>query len=253
VARAVHRPYRSIGRVLFQRADHVVCTTVAEAKMIASDFPNARPKISVIPNGIDVDIINRSASHQQVGPTVLYAGRLETYKNVQLVLEALPFLDVAMKLVVVGEGSASKELVRRAAQLGVSSRVEFVGAVPWPEVYQWFRGADVFVTMSSRESFGMSVLEAHVAGAQLVASDIPAHREVVGAIGPHISLVPLTSTPAQLAFAIRSAAASPRPAVCKVPSWDDHVESLLRLYPTDGGVQATESNPIPQNCGVRGV
>ena len=92
----------------------------------------------------------------------------------------------------------------------------------------------------------MSVLEAHVAGARLVASDIPAHREVAGALGPHITLVPLTASPVELAAAIRAAAASPRPAIHKVPSWDDHVESLLRLY-ADGSRGVSESRPVPRN------
>jgi hypothetical protein len=97
----------------------------------------------------------------------------------------------------------------------------------------------------------MSVLEAHVAGARLVASDIPAHREVAGMLGPHITLVPLTASPAELAAVIRTAAASPRPAVRKVPSWDDHVESLLRLYASDGQ-WASEPRPVPRNCGGSG-
>jgi glycosyltransferase involved in cell wall biosynthesis len=233
IAHAIHRPYRSIGRVLFRRADHVVCTTVAEAQMVASDFPNAARKTVVIPNGIDVELINSTARQQASGPLVLYAGRLERYKNVQPLVSALPYLDEEVRLAVVGEGPMSKELALLASKLGVASRVQLVGAVPWPTVYGWFRAADVFVTMSGRESFGMSLLEAHVAGAGLVASDIPAHREVVAMAGPDVSLVPLTARPAELAAAIRRALASPRPAARNVPSWDDHVDSLLRLYTDD--------------------
>ena len=87
--------YRSVGRVLFRRADHVVCTTVAEAQMVASDFPDAHRKTTVIPNGIDVDVINGAAPQQSTGPSVLYAGRLETYKNVQLVVA--PFRSLATR------------------------------------------------------------------------------------------------------------------------------------------------------------
>ena len=235
IAQAMHGPYRSIGRVLFRRANHVVCTTVAEAEMIASDFPDTRRKTVVIPNGIDIDLINGAIPHPTAGPLILCASRLETYKNIQLVVEAMRSIDNAMRLVIAGEGPAYRDLVRRAAQLGVTAQVEFVGGVPWPEVYRWFRAADVFVTMSARESFGMSLLEAHVAGARLVASDIPAHREVASVVGQHIELVPLTATPAELAAAIRIATASPRAVGYKIPSWDEHVSSLLRLYVGKGG------------------
>lgn len=230
IAQAMHGPYRSIGRVLFRRAHHVVCTTVAEAEMIASDFPDARPKTVVIPNGVDVDLINCAIPHPSTGPLILCASRIETYKNIQLVVDAMRFIGDATKLVIAGEGPACSDLVRLAAELGVTAKVEFVGAVRWPEIYRWFRTAGVFVTMSARESFGMSLLEAHVAGARLVASDIPAHREVASMVGQHIELVPLTATPAELAAAIRIAAASPRSVGYKMPSWDEHVSSLLRLY-----------------------
>jgi glycosyltransferase involved in cell wall biosynthesis len=232
IARAVHVPYRFVGRIIFRRADHVVCTTAAEAAMIARDFPGAIGKTVVIPNGIDVELINRAVSQDRAGRVILCAGRLEEYKNTHLVVAAIPFLDQCMKLVIVGDGPAAGGLARLATELGVASRVELAGAVRWPEVYGWFRTADVFVTMSARESYGMTVLEAHVAGARVVASDIPAHRELIAILGPEASLVPISAGPAELAGAIRAAAAaaSPPGTARAVPSWDDHVQSLLRIY-----------------------
>jgi glycosyltransferase involved in cell wall biosynthesis len=230
LARAVHRPYHTVGTLLFNRTDHIVCTTAAEAAMLTRDFPGAARKATVIANGIDVEAIQRAAPVDRGKPLVLCAGRLESYKNMHLVVRALPYLEEAMKLVIVGEGPASESLGHLAAQLGVASRVELVGAVPWPGVYSWMRAADVFVTMSARESFGMSALEAHVAGASVVASDIPAHREVIAAVGPDVALVPLTAPPAELAAAISAAVASSAPEAHSVPTWDDHVNSLLNLY-----------------------
>jgi glycosyltransferase involved in cell wall biosynthesis len=233
IARAIHLPYRSVGRILFRRANHVVCTTAAEAAMVARDFPNAVPKTTIIPNGIDIELINSVAPQDHAGRVILCAGRLEEYKNTHLVVAAMPLLDQLMKLVIVGDGPAAERLARLAAELGVASRVEFAGAVRWPEVYGWFRAADIFVTMSARESYGMTVLEAHVAGAQVVASDIPAHRELIGILGSAAALVPTSAGPAALAAAIRDAAALPPRTAIAVPSWDDHVQSLIEIYSSD--------------------
>jgi glycosyltransferase involved in cell wall biosynthesis len=230
IARAIHLPYRFVGRMLFQRANHVVCTTVAEADMVARHFPNAIPKMIITPNGIDVELINSAAPQDHAGRVILCAGRLEEYKNTHVVVAAMPFLDRFMQLVIVGDGPAANGLARLAAELGVASRVDLVGAVKWPEVYRWFRAADIFVTMSARESYGMTVLEAHAAGARVVASDIPAHRELIAILGSEAALVPLSAGSAELAAAIRAAAALPPRTAQVVPSWDDHVQSLLEIY-----------------------
>jgi glycosyltransferase involved in cell wall biosynthesis len=233
IARAMHRPYRLVGRTLFQRASHIVCTTGAEAAMVARDFPNAISKTTIIPNGIDVELINSATPQDHTERVILCAGRLEEYKNTHLVVAAMPFLDQSTKLVIVGDGSAAKGLRRLAAELGVASRVELVGAVKWPEVYGWFRAADIFVSMSALESYGMTLLEAHAAGARVVASDIPAHRELIATLGPEAALVPISTEPVELAAAIRAVAALPPPTARVVPSWDDHVKSLLEIYSSD--------------------
>ena len=230
LARAAHRPYRPVGRSLFRRAHSVVCTTRAEAATVGRDFPTAAAKIKIVANGIDVEAIRNAEPHRVTGPTILCAGRLETYKNVHRVLEALPLLDAAAQVVVVGGGPAATGLERLAARLGVAQRVHFAGATPWPEVYRWFRAADVFVTMSARESFGMTVVEALVAGANVVASDIAAHREVEVCAGAPVLRVPVTASAGELAAAIQAALASPRPGIGRLPSWDDHVDTLLELY-----------------------
>jgi glycosyltransferase involved in cell wall biosynthesis len=242
VAQIMHRPYRPIGRFLFQRSDDIVCTTTAEAAMLARDFPRSSRKTRVIPNGIDSAAIASAEVYPYPGPVILYAGRLDAYKNVHLVVESLRCLDEEMRLVVVGAGPAAGDLANLADDLGVSSRVQFIGPVPPPEVYRWLRTADVFVTMSARESFGMSVLEAYVAGVGLVISDIAPHREVLGLVDGDAELVPVGADARDVASAVRRAMAH-RPASGhpgaralppahrgRVPSWSDHVDELVRLY-----------------------
>ena len=47
---------------------------------------------------------------------------------------------------------------------------------------RWQRTADVVVSLSTRESFGLSLAEGIAAGAAIVASEIPAHREMAAAM-----------------------------------------------------------------------
>ncbi len=229
-AQLMHRPYRPIGRYILRRSDGIVCTTTAEAAMLARDFPGSFQKIRIIPNGIDSDAIASAAAYSCPGPVILYAGRLDAYKNVHLVVEAMRFLDEEVRLVIAGAGPAAAPLAKLADDLNVSPRVRFAGSVPPPEVYSWFRTADVFVTMSARESFGMSVLEAYAAGASLVVSDIAPHREVLSLVDADATLVPASATAGDVARAIRSAMEHGPSTGKPVPSWGEHVDELLGLY-----------------------
>jgi glycosyltransferase involved in cell wall biosynthesis len=102
------------------------------------------------------------------------------------------------------------------------------------ELAAWYRAADLFITLSREEAFGMTVLEAASAGAPVLASDIPAHREVRGyAADLRIALVSPDSTDQQLAEAVTAALALGRSTDqtgWRLPSWSDMVEAVGSVY-----------------------
>ncbi len=79
----------------------------------------------------------------------------------------------------------------------------------------------------------MTVLEALAAGARVIASDIPAHREVLRMVGPASAvLVPLDAPSTEVAATIRAMAENP-PGAREEPdirSWDDVVTETLTVY-----------------------
>jgi glycosyltransferase involved in cell wall biosynthesis len=110
------------------------------------------------------------------------------------------------RLVVVGDGPTRAELTRLGASVGIDSRLTMAGSVDDAALGAWLGNADVFVSMSEHEAFGIAVLEAAIAGIPVVASDIPAHRELAEAADGAISLVPPDISPDGLASAVRDAA-----------------------------------------------
>jgi hypothetical protein len=110
-------------------------------------------------------------------------------------------------LVIVGDGPARARLAAYADDLRVSARVEFVGAVPDAVMYRWLRSARVVVTLAGCRGSGSQVAEARAAGASVVASDIPIHREAAGRPGGgHVMFVPTGTSPLDIADAIKEAA-----------------------------------------------
>lgn len=106
-------------------------------------------------------------------------GRLSRQKNHTTLLHALRQLpDVHLALV--GDGELLSDLQQMAKDLEISSRVHFTGEVSSGDVFSCLKAADVFTLPSLWEAMPLAVLEAMAAGIPIVASDIPAMREVLG-------------------------------------------------------------------------
>lgn len=116
-------------------------------------------------------------------PTVITAGRLVAEKGVDVLLRAFAHAAArhpAARLVVVGDGPCRGGLERLAAELGLTSRVEFTGHLPHAETLQRIRSAWVACVPSVwEEPLGMIALEAQMQGVAVVASAVGGLAEVV--------------------------------------------------------------------------
>lgn len=230
----LHKPYRRAGALLFGRSDGVICVSEAEASLVRAHFPHVVSRITVVPNGVDMSALRQARPYQLDRTIMLSAGRLETYKQVDLAIGALRYLDDAFALRVTGDGAARPELEALSARLELGERVDFLGRIPVADLYRWFRTAAVYVNMSSNEAMPVTIVEMLAAGAGVVASNIPAHREIAQGIGADaMELVPLDATPEMVAQAVRAMAARHKQGVLSAPSvasWDDVVARTLDVY-----------------------
>ncbi len=231
IRRALHYPYRPLGAQIFASAQRVICVSDAEAELVRQRFPRASDRIRVIPNGVDVGAIRAAPPHRLDSPSVLCAGRLEPYKNVAAVIDAMSELD-GFSLWVVGEGPARPALERHMARLRLGGRVTFLGRVSDAELHRWYRSVTAYVSMSRQEAFGITPREALSGGAGLVLSDIPAHRELARELPTdRARLVPIDAAPGALARAIREATAGGRSeAPGPVATWDDVASRTMIAY-----------------------
>lgn len=159
--------------------------------LVERGIPSAA--INVIPNGLNHALYHDRGRVPAERPTLLVLGRVEYYKRIELVLQALDRLvplvpDV--QLLVVGDGAARTSLVRQAEQRRLSSRVTFTGFVSDEEKVAHIRRAHVVANTSEKEGWGLTVLEANACGLPAVASDVPGLRDAVrheetGLLVPH--------------------------------------------------------------------
>lgn len=124
------------------------------------------------------------ASRQNEAAYLLFVGNADPRKNVCTALKALDLLrrrGLALPLVVAGNpGRMLGFLCRLADRLGVRHLVRFEGYVPDERIRALYAGCAALVHPAWHEGFGLTPLEAMAAGAPVVASDIPAIREVTG-------------------------------------------------------------------------
>jgi glycosyltransferase involved in cell wall biosynthesis len=165
---------------------HPIAVSATTADRLARLGP-AREDIAVVPNGIDYDHV-QEITPADPGYDVLFVGRLIEDKRVDLLLRAFDAVceDHGIRLGIVGDGPERDRLRKLAADLGLRERVDFLGFVEdHDEVLAQMRAATVFCSPSTREGFGITVVEAMAAGCAVVAADHPesAVGEVVGDAG----------------------------------------------------------------------
>jgi len=180
--------YRGVDRWMYRQYERIASISPATTAGLVSWLPEVRDNISDCPNGIDVDAfaLAQTAGKQALfsvpedTPVVVCVGSLEPVKGQDTLLRAMSFIPDAV-LVLVGDGTLSVQLHALADELGIASRVRFLGRRT--DVPQLLKAADLYVQASRWEGFGIAVLEAMAAGIPVLASDVPGLAHVTGDTG----------------------------------------------------------------------
>jgi glycosyltransferase involved in cell wall biosynthesis len=176
------RALRASRTAALRRARHVFCPS-AYLRDVALTWGLDPERVSVLPNPApdlpampDRDELRRELGVS--GAVLAFAGRLGPQKAVGVALDALAGLD-DVTFVVAGDGPERAALERRAAELGLDSRVRFLGSVPRERVLRLFRAADASVLPSVWENFPHTVVEALAVGCPVIATAVGGVPEVV--------------------------------------------------------------------------
>lgn len=143
----------------------------------------ARPRITVIPNGIDLDEFPAPGLAAGADPLVLgFVGFVRDWHGLDGVIRGIAQWQgrPALSLLVVGEGPARPGLEALAAELGVAHRVRFTGLAQREAVPGYVAGFDVALQPASVPyASPLKVFEYMAAGRAIVAPDQPNIREVL--------------------------------------------------------------------------
>jgi glycosyltransferase involved in cell wall biosynthesis len=229
------RLYRfGLDTVVSSRIDAIVANSRYENQILREDFPRFR-RVIMIPEGIDVDEIERVERNPVEPKRILYVGALRKYKNVDKILQGFAYLtknrNSEYRLAIVGEGEDYPSLINMAHKLGISSIVEWKHGLSRQQLLGEYAKASVFILLSPLESFSRVVYEALLIGVPAVVLNFGALSDLVEA-----GLVEGVNSfnPSDIADGIIEATKKTYPKVSDSThaflSWKDYSSRILDVY-----------------------
>ena len=143
-----------------------------------------RTDVILIPNGIDLGAIQEACkSYPKDSSSVLFVGRLEPMKGVDVLLKAFAKAIIGLSpdihLRIVGDGSQGQTLKQLAESLEIDHRVTFAGKVDHQAVLMEFARAEIFCGLSRSEALGNVFLEAQASGCAVIATNTGGIPDIV--------------------------------------------------------------------------
>ena len=155
-------------------------TSLAISESVAERLPG--PSIQV-GNPYD-DTVFKNVPAEPRTKELIFVGRLVSDKGANLLLEAMALLKLEPALTVVGDGPERPSLEKQTADLGLQSRVEFIGSQTSEQLAKLLRQHQILVVPSRwREPFGIVALEGIVSGCVVVGSAEGGLAEAIGPCG----------------------------------------------------------------------
>ena len=171
------RALEPVTRAVLTRADVVVSVSEDLGDYLRGQM--RVPRVTVIPNGVDVDQFH-PAHAEGAALTLFSISRLVPRKNVHVLIAAVEQLALegaALSLVIAGTGP-EEERIRRLADQSTGA-VRFIGFIDEARKRTILSDTDVFVQLSTREGLSIATLEALASGVPCVVSNLPGVREPI--------------------------------------------------------------------------
>ena len=177
-----------------KRCQKIIAVSESTKNDLNEIFKIPKRKIEVVYNGLDRIFFSppREEEMRKVlnkykvkGKYILFLGTLEPRRNIPRLLEAYASLkrkeSLDYQLVLAGkEGWLASEFKQMVSDFDLRKEVIFTGYVPPKELNSLIRKAEIFVSPSIYEGFGMPVIEAMACGVPVITSNVSSLPEIAG-------------------------------------------------------------------------
>ena len=169
----------TILKYILKKADIVCSTSKAMKKIIQNKY--MRNDVHLVPFGIDTKHFKPKKT--KMNPfTVGTIKSIEIHNGIDCLIEAANILinhrNKDINFIIVGDGAIKREMEKKSEELKLENRVKFIGYISHEKVIEYYEKLSIFIAVSTRESFGVSVLEAAACGLPSITSNVGGLIEV---------------------------------------------------------------------------
>ncbi len=171
-----------------EKCHHIVVPSSSMLDLLEDVF-GLRDKVSVVPTGIDLEQFENADGvpiRKQLGwgddVVLISIGRLGPEKNWKTLLDACaPVIQAnpRFRVAIIGDGLDREKLIKYTIKQGIAGRVDFLGKIPYEQIPDYLKAADIFGFASVAETQGLVTMEAVAAGLPVVAVDAVGTRDNV--------------------------------------------------------------------------
>jgi len=134
----------------------------------------SRKNIFTVSIGVDFEKIKKINAFPEKSD-VIFAGRLLIHKNINILIKSIQLIKEKIpkiKCLIIGDGPEKKRLETLTQKLNLEKNITFLGFLESHDnVYALMKSSKVFVLPSTREGFGIVVIEANACGIPVITMD----------------------------------------------------------------------------------
>ncbi len=176
----------------YREADKVIAVSQKTKDALIAEGCS-EDKISIINQHINTDIFRPAPSKKEKFTTILFCGRIETYKGIFDFVQSANLLlkdkklNSSLRFLVVGKGSKEREIYDLEIKLGINKFFTHK-YLPYDKIPKVYQQSDIFIAPSRttrhwQEQFSTVLLEAKSSGLAIISTDTGGIGENVGSAG----------------------------------------------------------------------
>ena len=162
---------------IWKKAARVVAVSEFTRSLAVKNYP---VEVDVIPNGVDLRLLDPGEIKINTPPCIVFAGRFAAQKNLPVLVKVLSRIkDLPWNCVLLGDGAFRPEIEKMVTESGLRDRFELKGWVDPAQVIEQFRKSDILFMPSLSEGLPVVGVQAMAMGLALVLSTAGGNIDLV--------------------------------------------------------------------------